>query len=160
MPADYSSTARALALPTSPPDSPSLSHQQPRWSRRRGSNSLSQSQSSFGRSNPGLGARAYRQADRLGREVLRRFTPFQLALLTVAGVVVFVLSILFLVFHEKFFAWLEPTAVKWKELRGGWCILWAMTFMTAFPPLVGYSTCFTLAGFVYGLPEGYACNQP
>ncbi|KAL9635767.1 MAG: hypothetical protein Q9204_002505 [Flavoplaca sp. TL-2023a] len=155
MPADYSSTARALALPTSPPDSPTFTHQQPRWSRRRGSDSLSRSQSSFGQSNSGIGARAYRQADRLGREMLRRFTPFQLALLTVAGIVVFVLSILFLVFHEKFFAWLEPTAVKWKELRGGWCILWAMTFMTAFPPLVGYSTCFTLAGFVYGLPEGW-----
>ncbi|KAL8878919.1 MAG: hypothetical protein Q9198_003371 [Flavoplaca austrocitrina] len=155
MPADYSSTARALALPTSPPDSPTLTHQQPRWSRRRGSDSLSRSQSSFGQSNFGIGARAYRQADRLGREMLRRFTPFQLALLTIAGIVVFVLSILFLVFHEKFFAWLEPTAVKWKELRGGWCILWAMTFMTAFPPLVGYSTCFTLAGFVYGLPEGW-----
>ncbi|KAL8898044.1 MAG: hypothetical protein Q9192_002276 [Flavoplaca navasiana] len=155
MPADYSSTARALALPTSPPDSPTLTHQQPRWSRRRGSDSLSRSQSSFGQSNSGIGARAYRQADRLGREMLRRFTPFQLALLTVAGIVVFVLSILFLVFHQKFFAWLEPTAVKWKELRGGWCILWAMTFMTAFPPLVGYSTCFTLAGFVYGLPEGW-----
>lgn len=159
MPADYSATARALALPTSPPDSPTLTHQQPRWSRRRGSDSLSRSQSSFGQSNSGIGARAYRQADRLGREMLRRFTPFQLALLTVAGIVVFVLSILFLVFHEKFFAWLEPTAVKWKELRGGWCILWAMTFMTAFPPLVGYSTCFTLAGFVYGLPEGYATPQ-
>lgn len=156
MPADYNSTARALALPTSPPDSPTLTHQHPRWSRRRGSNSLSQSQSSFGRSISGIGGRAYRKLDSTGREMLRRFTPFHLALLTVAGIVALVISILFFVFHEKFFAWLEPTAVKWKNLRGGWCILWAMTFMTAFPPLVGYSTCFTLAGFVYGLPEGYA----
>ncbi|KAL8999668.1 MAG: hypothetical protein Q9169_001485 [Polycauliona sp. 2 TL-2023] len=156
MPADYNSTARALALPTSPPDSPTLSHhQQPRWSRRRGSNSLSQSQSTFGQSNSGIGRRAYRKLDSLGHEMLRRFTPFQLVLLSIAGIIVFVLTIVFFVFHGRIFAWLEPTAVKWKELRGGWCILWAMTFMTAFPPLVGYSTCFTLAGFVYGLPEGW-----
>ncbi len=156
MPADCDSTARALALPTSPPDSPTLTHQHPRWSRQGGSNPLTRSQSSFRRSNSGIGGRAYRKLDNLGREMLRRFTPVQLALLTVAGIVVFVLSILFLVFHERFFAWLEPNAVKWKNLRGGWCILWAITFLTAFPPLVGYSTCFTLAGFVYGLPEGYA----
>ncbi|KAL8862893.1 MAG: hypothetical protein Q9178_000835 [Gyalolechia marmorata] len=96
-----------------------------------------------------------RKLDRLSRETLRKFTPFQLALLVLAGIVAIILSILFFVFHEKFFAWLEPTAVKWKNLRGGWCILWAMTFMTAFPPLIGYSTCFTLAGFVYGLSEGW-----
>ncbi|KAL8781577.1 MAG: hypothetical protein Q9213_005927 [Squamulea squamosa] len=155
MPADYNSTARALALPTSPPDSPTLSHQHPRWNRRRGSNSLSQSQSSFGQSNAGIGRRAFRKLDRFGHEMLRRFSPFQLALITVAGVVTIVITILFFVFHEDFFAWLEPTAVKWKNLRGGWCILWAMTFLTAFPPLVGYSTCFTLAGFIYGLPEGW-----
>ncbi|KAI4227874.1 MAG: hypothetical protein L6R36_002097 [Xanthoria steineri] len=155
MPADYDSTARALALPTSPPDSPTLTHQHPRWSRQGGSNPLTRSQPSFRRSNSGIGGRAYRKLDNLGREMLRRFTPVQLALLTVAGIVAFVISILFLVFHEKFFAWLEPNAVKWKNLRGGWCILWAITFLTAFPPLVGYSTCFTLAGFVYGLPEGW-----
>ncbi|KAL8672139.1 MAG: hypothetical protein Q9168_003383 [Polycauliona sp. 1 TL-2023] len=155
MPADYNSTARALALPTSPPDSPTLTHQHPRWNRPRGSTPLHQRQSSFGPSSSSIGARAYRKLDNLGHEMLRRFTPVQLALLSVAGIVVFVLSILFFVFHGRIFAWLEPTAVKWKELRGGWCILWAMTFMTAFPPLVGYSTCFTLAGFVYGLPEGW-----
>ncbi|KAL8774725.1 MAG: hypothetical protein Q9209_000664 [Squamulea sp. 1 TL-2023] len=155
MPADYNSTARALALPTSPPDSPTLSHQHPRWNRRRGSNSLSQSQSSLGQSNSGIGGRVFRKLDRLGHEMLRRFSPFQLALITVAGIVTFVITVLFFVFHQKFFTWLEPTAVKWKNLRGGWCILWAMTFMTAFPPLVGYSTCFTLAGFIYGLPEGW-----
>lgn len=93
--------------------------------------------------------------DTLGRATLRKFTPLQLALAALVGLLAFITAILFFVYHEAFFAWLEPTAVKWKNLRGGWCILWAMTFMTAFPPIVGYSTCFTLAGFVYGLPEGY-----
>lgn len=154
MPADYNSTARALALPISPPDSPTQAHQHPRWSRPRGSNSLSRSQSSFGQQDPGVAGRAYRKLDRFGRDLLRRFTPFQLALASVAGILAIISAILFFVFHQRFFAWLEPTAVKWKNLRGGWCILWALTFITAFPPLIGFSTCFTLAGFVYGLPEG------
>ncbi|KAI4247730.1 MAG: hypothetical protein L6R40_001316 [Gallowayella cf. fulva] len=155
MPADYNSTARALALPISPPDSPTQAHQHPRWSRPRGSNSLSRSQSSFGQQDPGVAGRAYRKLDRFGRDLLRRFTPFQLALASVAGILAIISAILFFVFHQRFFAWLEPTAVKWKNLRGGWCILWALTFITAFPPLIGFSTCFTLAGFVYGLPEGW-----
>lgn len=154
MPADYNSTARALALPVSPPDSPTLSHQHPRWNRRSGSNSLSRSQSSFAQPESSLNVRIIRRIERLGRDVQKRFTPLQLALACVAGLVAIVLSILFLIFNGKFFAWLEPRAVKWKNLKGGWCILWAMTFATAFPPVIGYSTCFTLAGFVYGCLKG------
>lgn len=155
MPADYNSTAQALALPVSPPDSPTLSHQQPRWNRQRGSNSFSHSRPSLGTPESGLRNRFITRMDRLGRATLRKFSPLQLALASVVGLLALITAILFFVYHEKFFSWLEPTAVKWKNLRGGWCILWAMTFMTAFPPIVGYSTCFTLAGFVYGLPEGY-----
>ncbi|KAL9002879.1 MAG: hypothetical protein Q9188_004218 [Gyalolechia gomerana] len=155
MPADYNSTARALALPVSPPGSPTQSHQQPRWSRQRGSNSFSQSQGSLTLPESSMRSRVITKMDRLGRATLRKFSPLQVALAAVLGLVAIVVTILFFIYHEKFFAWLEPTAVKWKNLRGGWCILWALTFMTAFPPIVGYSTCFTLAGFVYGLPEGW-----
>lgn len=154
MPADYSSTARALALPVSPPDSPTQSYQQPRWSRPGGSNSFSRSQTSLGTPDRSLRNQVFTKLDTLGRATLRKFSPLQLALAALVGLLAIITAILFLVYHQAFFAWLEPTAVKWKNLRGGWCILWAMTFMTAFPPLVGYSTCFTLAGFVYGLGEG------
>ncbi|KAI4183935.1 MAG: hypothetical protein L6R41_005086 [Letrouitia leprolyta] len=81
--------------------------------------------------------------------------PLQLALVAVFGLVAIVISILVLVYHDLLLTKLEPVAGKWKSLKGGWCILWAMTFMTAFPPMVGYSICFTIAGFVYGLPEGW-----
>ncbi|KAL9602174.1 MAG: hypothetical protein Q9219_002038 [cf. Caloplaca sp. 3 TL-2023] len=155
MPADYNSTARALALPISPPDSPTHSHrQQPRWS-RSGSTSFSRSQGSLSLPESSLRERVLLKMDRVGRATLRKFSPLQLALASVLGLAVVIGTILFFIYHETFFTWLEPTAVKWKNLRGGWCILWAMTFMTAFPPVVGYSTCFTLAGFVYGLPEGW-----
>lgn len=155
MPADYNSTAQALALPVSPPDSPTQTYHQPRWSRQRGSGSLSRNRASLAPPDSGLRDKVFTKLDRLGRATLRKFSPLQLALASVLGLLALIATILFFIYHEKFFSWLEPTAVKWKNLRGGWCILWAMTFMTAFPPIVGYSTCFTLAGFVYGLPEGW-----
>lgn len=34
-------------------------------------------------------------------------------------------------------------------------ILWALTFISAFPPLIGYSTTITISGFVYGFPNGW-----
>lgn len=34
-------------------------------------------------------------------------------------------------------------------------ILWALTFISAFPPLIGYSTTVTISGFVYGFPHGW-----
>ena len=83
-----------------------------------------------------------------------RFTPLQRILLVVAGAVAVVLGILFLVFNERIFGALAPVAKKWRGLRGGWCILWAATFVVSFPPLIGYSMCVTLAGFVYGVPKG------
>lgn len=34
-------------------------------------------------------------------------------------------------------------------------ILWTLTFISAFPPLIGYSTTVTISGFVYGFPNGW-----
>ena len=96
-------------------------------------------------------------AEKMHRKVHRtmeKLSPLQRALVAVGGIVILVLAILFLVFNESIFRRLMPVAVKWKELRGGWLILWAMTFITAFPPVIGYSSCITIAGFVYGFPEG------
>lgn len=77
-------------------------------------------------------------------------------ILTVVGLVVFhVILLLFLIFNERIFGWLEPFAERWKHTTGGWTILWALTFITAFPPIIGYSTCGTTAGFVYGVWEGW-----
>ena len=67
----------------------------------------------------------------------------------------FVIGILFLVYNHQIFAWLAPVAKRWRDWRAGWVILWIATFVTAFPPMIGYSTCVTIAGFVYGFPNGY-----
>ena len=155
MPADYVTTARALALPVSPPRSPVSHHSaQPLWSRRRTSHSVTRSQSSLTQKETSLRDKIINNVEKIGRETMKRLTPRQIALAFVFGIVTLVLAILFLVFHNKIFDWLEPKAESWKSLRGGWCILWAMTFTTAFPPVIGYSLCLTTAGFVYGFPEG------
>ncbi|KAK5958187.1 Tlg2-vesicle protein [Knufia fluminis] len=84
-----------------------------------------------------------------------RMTPLQRILAGLLLIIINVLGLLFLIFNEKIFGFLEPYAERWKHTTGGWTILWALTFMTAFPPLIGYSTCGTLAGFVYGVGEGW-----
>ena len=155
----YDSTARALALPVSPPRSPTLSHQstQAPWTRRRLSRSLSRNNSSFRGRGSSLVDQTINNAERAWRKALKMaegMTIWQRALSFVAGILIIILCILFLIFSERIFAWMQPVAEKWKSLRGGWLILWALTFATAFPPVIGYSTCLTLAGFVYGFPLG------
>ena len=157
MPSDYSSTARALALPVSPPRSPNLSYNQGTqapWT-RRSSQSLTRNTSQ--RRGTGLVDKTINYAERTWRQLFKtveKMTAVQRAGSVVVGIITIVLAILFLVFSERIFAWLEPVAEKWKNLKGGWLILWFMCFTTAFPPVIGYSTCLTLAGFVYGFPWG------
>ena len=153
---DYTSTARALALPVSPPRSPNI-HLGTHASWTRSSQSLTRSNQPHGQRRSSFIDRSLNSVQRLWRRLFKTvegMTSVQLALSVVAGIVTITLAILFLVFSEKIFAWLLPVAEKWKNLRGGWLILWAMTFATAFPPVIGYSTCLTLAGFVYGFPRG------
>jgi uncharacterized membrane protein YdjX (TVP38/TMEM64 family) len=85
----------------------------------------------------------------------RKLTRLQQILLVSAGVVCLVLAVLFLVFSEKIFGALAPAAKKWRDVPGGWAILWALTFICAFPPMIGYSTAVTVTGFVYGFPNGW-----
>ena len=64
------------------------------------------------------------------------------------------LGILFFVFSDSLLHWLLPVAEKWRDIPAGWLIVWAMAFVCAFPPLIGFSTAVTIAGFVYGIAVG------
>ncbi|KAF3934865.1 hypothetical protein ABW19_dt0202889 [Dactylella cylindrospora] len=66
-----------------------------------------------------------------------------------------VVMLLGLIYHEALFHWFTPIAHKWRDLPGGFMILFVWTFFSAFPPLIGYSTSVTLAGFIYGIPNGW-----
>lgn len=157
MPADYSDTARALALPVSPPRSPLATSSQPRWN-HGSSPSTFRTGTNRRRSGSTLLNRTLSTAERQWRWLLHRaerMTLMQQTLSFLLGIATIVLAILFLIFSERIFQWLQPLAEKWKNLRGGWLILWLLCFGTAFPPVIGYSTCLTLAGFIYGFPWGW-----
>lgn len=158
MPADYSSTARALALPVSPLRSPAINHhsRQPPWTRQSSQPTI-RTLSSPGREKASFRDNLVDNTERLRRQFIKSFKKLSLPQ-RILGIVAFVglsvLGILFLVYNEKIFAWFEPLAEKWRNLKGGWVILWAMIFTVAFPPLIGYSTCSTISGFVFGFPNG------
>ncbi|KAK6513833.1 Tlg2-vesicle protein [Arthrobotrys conoides] len=59
------------------------------------------------------------------------------------------------IYHEAIFHWFSPIADKWREMPYGFLILFMWTFVSAFPPMIGYSTSITLAGFIYGVPNGW-----
>jgi uncharacterized BrkB/YihY/UPF0761 family membrane protein len=98
-----------------------------------------------------------KNADKLQRKiyaVVKRMSWWQRVASAILLVVLAVLGIVFLVFSEKIFGSLVPVAVKWRNLKGGWLIAWTLSFICAFPPVIGYSTSITVAGFVYGFPNG------
>lgn len=154
----------------SSPSSPSQQQQQrpPPWVRpnRANSSATRLSTASFARrvnsssndENQPLGARILRASTNTMNWVLRlyaRLTFWQQVAASVAGVGVLVLCVVFLVFSHRIFAWLTPFAQGWRDLPGGWVIVWLMTFGCAFPPMIGYSTSITIAGLVYGFPGGW-----
>ncbi|KAK3066703.1 Tlg2-vesicle protein [Teratosphaeriaceae sp. CCFEE 6253] len=140
----YADTARALAsqIDDDEPLSHSRSSNSPSWRRRSNS-------------QPASSLPKWRQsAESFRRRTIKiwsRFTPWQQAGLSFLSVLLLLGIVLGLVYNERIFAWLAPGAKKWREMRGGWLILWAMTFAVSFPPLIGYSTCVTIAGFVFGM---------
>ncbi|KAI8940364.1 hypothetical protein NX059_004057 [Plenodomus lindquistii] len=147
MPAeDYD--ARALALPLEDEET----GQTPVWSRR--------SPQSFRRptSAPTWKQRALSQYSSLSRRISTQFAKLSLIqkiLLIIGNIALVVGAILFLVYNEQIFAKLLPWAKKWRDVPGGWLILWAGIFVVSFPPLIGYSSLLTICGFVYGFPNGW-----
>jgi len=88
-------------------------------------------------------------------DTYQSMSVLQRVLLVGAGILGLLVLILFLKFGENVFFWIAPLAKSLRDLRNGWMILWAFTFLVSFPPLIGYSSCVTIAGFVYGVRIGY-----
>jgi uncharacterized membrane protein YdjX (TVP38/TMEM64 family) len=100
----------------------------------------------------------YNHALALARQALQLFlglTAVQRGFVVLALVVLGILSIVGLVYRHDVFVWLVPKAKAWRELPFGWTILWVFAFLTAFPPMVGYSMACSMAGFVFGFPWGW-----
>ncbi|KAK7745278.1 Tlg2-vesicle protein [Cytospora paraplurivora] len=105
-----------------------------------------------------LAAQSVATATRLyqqSRDMYDGLSPARKVLVVAAGSLLLALALVMLVFSHRIFTLLGPVAVSWRALRLGWLIIWAATFLVAFPPLIGYSTACTVAGFVYGFPLGW-----
>jgi uncharacterized membrane protein YdjX (TVP38/TMEM64 family) len=63
-------------------------------------------------------------------------------------------GIAFMVLTGKLFIWLGPVAEKWETSWLAAFILWLCVFFVSFPPLVGWSTFGTVAGFIFGVWKG------
>ncbi|KAI8315939.1 Golgi apparatus membrane protein tvp38 [Colletotrichum sp. SAR11_59] len=155
MPADYESAARALSIspnPSSPEND--RSDIRPPWSTSRSSRRLSSAR--FGnRKTTALSAvnRAIQSAVKTGNRLWSMYlglSPVQRVAVAVFLLVVNVLGLLFLIYSHAIFKWLAPVSQKWRALPGGWLIIWAFTFMTAFPPMIGYSTAISVSGLSNG----------
>jgi len=170
MPADYSSTAAALSLSPSPLPSPGGDETRappPPWARPHASSITSSSSRRLATRPYNLARHSapesflthlLRTATSLGRQgwtLFQRLPPLhRLAAVVVAAAAV-AAGVAFLVYSHRIFAWLGPVAHGWRDLPGGWVLLWLLTFATAFPPMVGYSSTLTIAGFVYRFPLGW-----
>lgn len=78
-------------------------------------------------------------------------TTKQRTLFLIAWFISTAIGITFLIFSPRIFDAIAPLAKKWRALPGGWIILFLLICLTAFPPVIGYSTCLTIAGFVWGM---------
>ncbi len=155
---DYGSTARALSLPISPNRTPSPTFLKPPWNFRRSQSNGRQNSSFSNRPPHSFRDNLINNAEKIQRRLIKvyqKLSSLQRALVVVFLILDLVLVILFFVYNEKLFRFLKPHAVSWKETTGGWTVLWGLTFLTAFPPMIGYSMCGTMAGFVYGVGEGW-----
>ncbi len=154
---NFTSAARSLALPIDDPDNdPSLTRSTSNPSRRQTDPSWSRrSQSDSAPIRPQTSRDKWLQsAEKLQRRAVKawsQLSPLQRAGLVVLNILLIVMAIVFLIYSERIFAALSPAAKRWRNMSGGWLILWAMTFFTAFPPMIGYSTCVTIGGFVFGM---------
>ncbi|KAI9806813.1 MAG: Tlg2-vesicle protein [Piccolia ochrophora] len=160
MPADYDSTARALSVSLSPPDSPSQPRPSfvPQWNRSRSSSTLPRTRASAEHGPRSLKEQSLHHAEHIYRQLLKtvgRMTWWQRILAAAALLLAAVLGLLLLIFTGKIFEWLEVYADRWRALRAGWMIVAAMVFVCAFPPVIGFSSSVTIAGFLYGLRNGW-----
>ena len=89
-----------------------------------------------------------------GYNVFMGLNWWQRLLALLAVIISTVGGILFLIYSKTVFHWLGPVAESWRALPAGWLIVFVMIFICAFPPMIGFSTSLTIAGFVYGIPIG------
>ncbi|EJS42846.1 tvp38p [Saccharomyces arboricola H-6] len=81
---------------------------------------------------------------------------WQKILIVILGIMVMIMGILLLVFHDAILNKVVVTSNEWKEKMSTHFILIVLIFFVAFPPLIGYSLLSTTTGLIYGVSfEGW-----
>ena len=74
----------------------------------------------------------------------------------VFGLVLVAFTALFIIFHTQIFNAVEAWKSDLIDSNWKWLILVGITAATSFPPLIGYASSCTLAGYVFGFWKGWA----
>ncbi|CAG8932502.1 unnamed protein product [Penicillium salamii] len=152
MPADYQSTARALSLsPSSPDPIPSSPDDAEPWGRARQNSARWAGEQSYRDLIIQRGTELYQRLDKMWQEM----TFWQKTAYLAASLLVGASGIGFLVLTGKVFIWLGPVAEKWESSWLVAFVLWLCVFFVSFPPLLGWSTFGTVAGFIFGVWKGW-----
>ena len=70
--------------------------------------------------------------------------------------VLFAFTFLFIIYHKAIFTTIEAWKSDLLDSNWKWIILVGITAATSFPPLIGYASSVTLAGYVFGFWRGWA----
>ena len=81
--------------------------------------------------------------------------PHRVGVTVALGLLGTLALVILLYSHTIFTTVLPSVAHKWRGSPLGWVTLFLLTSATAFPPIIGYSTCVTASGFIYGFPGGW-----
>ena len=167
MPADYASTARALSVSTSPPEplSPADEDGRPLWSHhtatsRRNSPRATPNKvtsTSTGEATATVRDRVVQRGAKIWRRIdstWRKMNWWQKTGAVAAVVASIALGLVFLYFTGQIFHWMAPVVEDWEKSWTAFLVLWLCVFFVSFPPLVGWSTFGTMAGFIFGVWKG------
>ncbi|EEQ88219.2 golgi apparatus membrane protein tvp38 [Blastomyces dermatitidis ER-3] len=162
---DPSQTVNALSPSLLPdPDeciSPTFESIRPPWSQPRSSLSRSsgrRSSSLFAVPPVSLRDRTINHMKLSYQRVSRTFgrmTLLQKIGSVLATIAVITLGLGFMILTGQIFKWLEPVAEDWENSKLAYFILILCTFTVSFPPLIGWSTIGTIAGFIFGVWKGW-----
>ncbi|EEH20790.2 hypothetical protein PABG_03021 [Paracoccidioides brasiliensis Pb03] len=164
MSADHSPTENVLSTPPITDIdgslSPTLESFRPPWTQPHSSLSRSSRRRSSIFSVPPASLRdsSINNIKQFYQRVSRRFgkmTLVQKIGTVLATIGVISLGVGFVILTGKIFKWLEPVAEDWESSKLAYFAVWICTFIVSFPPLVGWSTVGTVAGFIFGVWKGW-----
>ncbi|KAL5359515.1 hypothetical protein BJX96DRAFT_174418 [Aspergillus floccosus] len=158
MPADYTSTARALSLSTSPPLSSPTSEDGSYLPWRHLAPGPRDSSNRSIRGSNSVRHQVMNRMNNASQRIImawRRMNFWQRVGAVLAAILANLLGIGFLVFTGKVFIWLKPVAEQWEHNPLVFFVLWLCVFFVSFPPLVGWSTFGTVAGYIFGVWKGW-----